>query len=92
MRLTRCATSFTLETLVGPSCWRFGDKNLRIENVYFSLFLWLNAGFRVRGRKEGDPASNKTNLRNPCPRKPYLEAPGRLVKHRVQKEDDGGDR
>lgn len=68
------------------------DKNLRIENIYFSLSLslslWLNADFRVRGRKEGDPASNKTNLRNPCPRKPYLEAPGRLVKHRVQKGEE----
>lgn len=68
MRLTRCAnaTSFTLETsLEVPLGWtsRFGDKNLRIENIYFSLSVSLNAGFRER--KEGDPASN-----------PYLEAPG----------------
>lgn len=30
----------------------------------------------ARRREEGDPDSNKTNLRNPCPRKPY---PGSLA-------------
>lgn len=59
--------------MVGPA-----GLEIRIfaSRIYISLSLSvsLNAGFRER--KEGDPASNKTNLRNPCPRKPYLEAPG----------------
>ena len=61
--------------MVGPAGLEIRIFASRIYiSLSLSLFLSLNAGFRER--KEGDPASNKTNLRNPCPRKPYLEAPG----------------
>lgn len=44
--------------------------------VVFRLLVEESVCVRGCRRDEGDPASNKTNLRNPCPRKPYLVALG----------------
>lgn len=70
------------------------------ESVFQSLlFVFFFGERRVRESRTGlcagpsqkeDPASNKTNLRNPCPRKPYLEALDACLEHCVLYEEGDG--